>query len=89
MPPRPWEMLWPPPRLFFGASKFAREARIKNCARTFETCRSSDVYNYMIFYIIIGHMSNKIQILLDNFGINFFFEKNCPLKIGLTNFTEG
>jgi hypothetical protein len=41
------------------------EARIKICASTFETCRSSDLSNYMIFYIIIGHMGNKIQILLD------------------------
>jgi hypothetical protein len=46
-------------------SKFAREARIKNFAGTFETCRSSDLLNYMIFYIIIGHMGNKIQNLLD------------------------
>jgi hypothetical protein len=41
------------------ASKFAREARIKICELTFETGRSSHVYNYMIFYIIIGHRSNK------------------------------
>jgi hypothetical protein len=60
-------------------------------ARTFETCRSSDVYNYMIFYSIIGHRDNKIQILLDicidNFLVNFFFEKKIPSKVGSTNFT--
>jgi hypothetical protein len=44
----------PPPGFFTRAKrakaiKFAREARIKICALTFETCRSSDVYNYMIF----------------------------------------
>jgi hypothetical protein len=32
------------------------------------TCRSSDVYNYMIFYIIIRHRSNKIQSLLRDRG---------------------
>jgi hypothetical protein len=54
----------------------------------------------MIFNIIIGHMGNKIQILLDIddfFSILFkktkelklfFFEKNCPLKMGSTNFTD-
>jgi hypothetical protein len=59
------------------------------CARTFETCRSSDVYNNMIFHIIIGDRGSKIQIILDidNFFFDFFFEKNCPSKMGLTNFT--
>jgi hypothetical protein len=55
-----------PPPLFFGASKFRREAR------TFETCRSSDVYNYMIFYIIIGHRSNKIIYLILIFVLKVF-----------------
>jgi hypothetical protein len=73
-----------PPPVFLGASKFAREARIKICARTFETCRSSDVYNYMIFYIIIGHRSNEIQILfyIDDF-FSFFSPKNTNLLINL------
>jgi hypothetical protein len=62
------------------ASKFAREACIKFFASTFETCRSSDLCNYMIFYIIIGHMGNKIQILLDiDDFISFFFKKNTIL----------
>jgi hypothetical protein len=52
----------------------------------------------MIFYIIIGQRSNKIQSLLDideffsfffkktQFYFYFlFFEKNCPLKMGSTN----
>jgi hypothetical protein len=58
------------------ASKFAREARIKSFASTFETCRSSNLCNYMIFYIIIGHRSNKIQSLLDiDHFFSFFFQK--------------
>jgi hypothetical protein len=47
--------------------------------------RSSDVYYYIVFYIIIGHRGNKIQILLDIddcFFANFFFEINCPSKWG-------
>jgi hypothetical protein len=77
-------LLLPPPTFFAQdkrakankASKFAREAPIKIFASTFETCRSSDLCNYMICYIIIGHMGNKIQILLDidNF-FSFFFKK--------------
>jgi hypothetical protein len=49
-----------------------KEGGGKICALTFETSRSSDVYNYMIFYIIIGHRSNKVQSLLD---IDEFFSK--------------
>jgi hypothetical protein len=63
-------------------SKFERKARIKIFELTFETCRSSDVYNYMIVYIIIGHRSNKIQILLDiDEFFSFFFQKNTNLLI--------
>jgi hypothetical protein len=48
----------------------------KICARTFETFRSSDLCNYMIFYIIIGHRGNKIQILLDiDDFFSFLFKK--------------
>jgi hypothetical protein len=41
----------PPPGFFVRAkrAKASKFARIKICALTFETCRSSDVYNYMIF----------------------------------------
>jgi hypothetical protein len=83
-PPRPFlpKLIGPPSPDIFArakrakASKFAREERIKICALTFETCRSSDVYNYMIFFIIIGHRSNKIQSLLDNDDFfSFFFKK--------------
>jgi hypothetical protein len=42
----------------------------------------------MLFYIIIGHRSNKIQSLLDIEYLKlFFFEKKIPLKMGSTNFT--
>jgi hypothetical protein len=52
--------------LFFSVCEQIRaRSAHKICARTFETCRSSDVYNYMILFIIIGHRSNKIKILLD------------------------
>jgi hypothetical protein len=71
----------PPPGIF-RASEASKSQQIrarsaqKICALTFETCRSSDVYNYMIFYIIIGHRSNKIQSLLDiNEFFSFFFKK--------------
>jgi hypothetical protein len=37
---------------------------------------TSDLCNYMIFYIIIGHMGNKIQILLDiDEFFSFIFKK--------------
>jgi hypothetical protein len=48
----------------------------KICALTFETCRSSDVYNYMIVYIIIGHRSNTIQSLLDIDDFFIFSKKH-------------
>jgi hypothetical protein len=48
---------------------------------TFETCRSCDVYNSMIFYIIIGHRGNKnrgnkIQIVLDIDDFYLFSKKH-------------
>jgi hypothetical protein len=61
---------YPPPNLCshftalplcFGGSK----AHVKICACTFETCRSSDLYHYMIFYIILGHRGNKMKNVLD------------------------
>jgi hypothetical protein len=49
-------------------------SRIKICASTFETCRLSDLCNYLIFFIIIGHMGNLIQILLDIAILTVFFQ---------------
>jgi hypothetical protein len=81
-PPRPFfpKLIGPPPgifaRLASEASKSQQIRARKICALNFETCRSSDVYNYIIFYIIIGHRSNKIQSLLDiDEFFSFFFKK--------------
>jgi hypothetical protein len=88
----------PPPPDFFArakrakaskASKFALEARIKMLCNTFETCRSSDLSNYMIFYIIIWHMGNKIQILLDIDGFFSFFSKKTQFFYFLKCFFYG
>jgi hypothetical protein len=49
------------------------------CARTFQGLHSERLWTptiYMIFYIIIGHRSNKIQSLLDIDELfSFFFKK--------------